>query len=113
MNPAPTEATLLSIYLGEADRANHKPLYETIVMMAKERKLAGATVLRGPLGFGASSHVHSAKILQLSADLPIVIQIVDDDEKIQAFWNEIQPMINGGLVTLDRVRVLTYGPKKL
>lgn len=111
MNPVPTDATLLSIYLGEADRADHKPLYEAIVMKAKEMKLAGATVLRGPLGFGASSHVHSAKILQLSADLPIVIQIVDDDEKIQAFWAAIQPMINGGLVTTQPVRALAYGPK--
>jgi PII-like signaling protein len=111
MQAPPIDATLLRIYLGEVDRWQHQPLYEAIVLKAREMKLAGATVLRGPMGFGASSHVHTAKILQLSADLPIVIEIVDDAEKIQAFWAEIAPMINGGLATLDTVRVLAYGPK--
>lgn len=111
MNAAPTDATMLSLYLGEADRAGHQPLYEALVMKAREMKLAGATVLRGPLGFGASSHVHTAKILQLSADLPIVVQIVDDNEKIHAFWAEVQPMLTGGLVVTEKVKVLAYGPK--
>ncbi len=81
-------------------------------MKAREMKLSGATVLRGPMGFGASSHVHTEKILQLSADLPLVIEIVDEEEKIQAFWTEISPMLNGGLATTQKVSVLAYGPKK-
>ncbi len=111
MQTPPAEATLLRIHLGEVDRWHHQPLYEAIVLKAREMKLAGATVLRGPMGFGASSHVHTAKILQLSADLPIVIEIVDDAEKIDAFWTEISPMMNGGLATTEPVRVLAYGAK--
>ncbi|MDD5199917.1 MAG: DUF190 domain-containing protein [Terrimicrobiaceae bacterium] len=110
---APTEATLLRIYLGESDRSRHVPLYETIVLKAREMGLAGATVLRGPMGFGASSHLHTAKILQLSADLPIVIEVVDDDEKIRALWEQIRPLMDGGLSTLERVQVLAYGPKNV
>ncbi len=111
MQTPPADAALLRIYLGETDRWHHEPLYEAIVLKAREMKLAGATVLRGPMGFGASSHMHTAKILQLSADLPIVIEIVDEEEKIHAFWAEVSPMMNGGLATVDSVRVLAYGPK--
>lgn len=111
MNPAPTEAARLRIYLGDSDRGDHLPLYEAIVRKAKEQKLAGATVFRGPMGFGASSHIHTAKILQLSADLPVVVEIVDEEEKIRAFWNGIQPAIDGGLATIEPVHVLAYGPK--
>ncbi|MGH8047539.1 MAG: DUF190 domain-containing protein [Chthoniobacterales bacterium] len=111
MQTPPSDATLLRIYLGETDRYGHEPLYEAIVVKAREMQLAGATVLRGPMGFGASSHLHTAKILQLSADLPVVVEIVDDAEKINAFWAEVAPMMKGGLATLDAVRVLAYGPK--
>ncbi|HEY8899637.1 MAG TPA: DUF190 domain-containing protein [Chthoniobacterales bacterium] len=102
---------LLRIHLGETDRCDHQPLYEAIVLKARERRLAGATVLRSPLGFGASSHVHTAKILQLSTDLPIIVEIVDDEEKLRAFWAEIAPLMDGGLATLQRVEVLAYSPK--
>jgi PII-like signaling protein len=101
---------LLRIHVGETDRCDHQPLYEAIVLKARERKLAGATVLRSPLGFGASSHVHSAKILQLSTDLPMIVEIVDEEEKLRAFWTEIAPLMNGGLATLQRVEVLAYAP---
>lgn len=106
-----TSPALLRIHLGETDRDDHKPLYESIVLKARERKLAGATVFRSPLGFGASSHVHSAKILQLSTDLPVVVEIVDEEEKLRAFWSEIAPLMNGGLATLQRVEVLAYAPR--
>ncbi|MBY0431570.1 MAG: DUF190 domain-containing protein [Rhodospirillales bacterium] len=105
----PQDAVLLRIFLGEADRHGRQPLYEAIVMKARERHLAGATVLRGPLGFGRSSRLHSAKILRLSEDLPLVIEIVDAAEKIQAFLPELEDMIGSGLVTLEKVQVLRYG----
>ncbi len=111
MIPAPSDATLLRIYLGESDHIDHRPVYEAIVLKAREMKMAGATVLRGPLGFGASAHLHSAKILQLSADLPIVVEIVDEASRIEEFWKVVQPMLDGGLATTEPVRVLAYGPK--
>ena len=104
----PHEATLLRIFIGESDRFEHKPLYEAIVLKAREMHLAGATVLRGPMGFGKSSRLHTAKILRLSMDLPLVIEIVDSDEKIQAFLPVLDQMMKGGLVTLEQVRVLHY-----
>ena len=104
----PREATRLRIYLGEADRWENHPLYEAIVRAARERHLAGATVLRGPMGFGKSSRLHTAKILRLSMDLPMVIEIVDSAEKIEAFLPVLDPMIRGGLVTLENVRVVAY-----
>ncbi len=104
----PHEATLLRIFIGESDRWEHRPLYEAIVLKAREAHLAGATVLRGPMGFGKSSRLHTAKILRLSLDLPIVIEIVESSEKIQAFLPALDPMIRGGLVTLESVRVLEY-----
>jgi uncharacterized protein len=104
----PHEAVLLRIYIGESDRWEHKPLYEAIVLRARELHLAGATVLRGPMGFGKSSRLHTAKILRLSMDLPLVIEIVDSAEKIQAFLPELDAMITGGLVTMEKVQVIEY-----
>ena len=104
----PQEATLLRIFIGESDRWQHKPLYEAIVLRARETHLAGATVLRGPMGFGKSSRLHTAKILQLSMDLPVVIEIVDSEEKIQAFLPLLDEMMHGGLVTIEQVRVIDY-----
>jgi Uncharacterized conserved protein len=104
----PHEATLLRVFLGESDRWEHKPLYEAIVLKAREMQLAGATVLRGPMGFGKSSHLHTAKILRLSADLPMVIEIVDAEEKIQAFLPILDKMMGGGLLTLEKVKVIDY-----
>ncbi len=104
----PREAVLLRIFIGESDLHHHKPLYEAIVLAAREAQLAGATVLRGPLGFGKSSHLHTSKILRLSTDLPLVIEIVDSEEKINAFLPVLEKMIGGGLVTLEKVKVLHY-----
>lgn len=104
----PRDAVLLRIFIGESDRWQHQPLYEAIVIKARERHLAGATVLRGPLGFGKSSRLHTAKILRLSLDLPVVIEIVDTEEKIQAFLPELDAMMQGGLVTLEKVQVMDY-----
>ena len=104
----PTEALLLRIFIGESDRWQHKPLYEAIVLAAREAQLAGATVLRGPMGFGKSSHLHTAKILRLSMDLPLVVEIVDGEEKINAFLPTLDKMMGGGLVTLEKIKVLHY-----
>jgi PII-like signaling protein len=103
------DATLLRIFLGESDRHEHRPLYEAIVLKAREQHLAGATVLRGPMGFGHSSRLHTAKILRLSEDLPVVIEIVDAEEKINGFLPVLDSLMASGLVTLERVRVLRYG----
>ncbi len=99
---------LLRIFIGESDRWNHKPLYEAIVLKARELHLAGATVLRGPMGFGKSSRMHTAKILRLSMDLPIVIEIVDSEEKINELLPALEQMMSGGMVTLERVQVINY-----
>jgi uncharacterized protein len=104
----PHEATLLRIFIGESDRWEHKPLYEAIVLKAREMHLAGATVLRGPMGFGKSSRLHTSKILRLSMDLPLVIEIVDSDEKIQTLLPVLDHMLKGGLVTLEKIRVIDY-----
>ena len=104
----PSDAILLRIFIGESDRWEHKPLYEAIVLAARAAHLAGATVLRGPMGFGKSSRLHTAKILRLSLDLPLVIEIVDSEEKLNAFLPTLDKMIGGGLVTLEKVRVLHY-----
>ena len=106
------DAVLLRIFTGEQKKFGHKPLYEAVVMKAREMHLAGATVLRGPLGFGHSSRVHTAKILRLSEDLPLVIEIVDTNEKIENFLPVLDTMIGSGLVTLEKVQVLSYGPTK-
>src|SRR5689334_1595906 len=105
----PEHALSLRIFVGESDRWHHQPLYEAIVLKAREMHIAGATVLRGPMGFGHSSRLHTAKILRLSEDLPILIEIVDREEKINAFLPELDGMIGSGLVTLEKVKVLKYG----
>ena len=107
----PHEAVLLRIFIGESDRWEHKPLYEEIVLKAREAQLADATILREPMGFGKSSRLHTAKILRLSTDLPLVIEIVDSEEKINAFLPVLDQMITGGLVTLEKVNVLQYRGK--
>src|SRR3954454_21245401 len=104
----PRDSMLLRIFIGESDRFNHKPLYEAIVSKAREVHLGGATVLRGPMGFGKSSRMHTAKILRLSMDLPIVIEIVDSEEKIQSFLPLLKEMMQGGLATLEKVKVIHY-----
>lgn len=104
----PRDATLLRIFIGDADRHDGRPLYEAIVLKAREQHLAGATVLKSPMGFGRTSRLHTAKILQLSTDLPMVIEIVDLPEKIEAFLPHLDSMMQGGLVTLEKVQVLHY-----
>src|SRR3954471_21875979 len=104
----PHEAVLLRVFTGESDRWDHKPLHEAIVLKARELHLAGATVLRGAMGFGKSSRLHTSKILRLSVDLPLVIEIVDSEEKINAFLPVLETMMGGGMVTLEPVRVIHY-----
>jgi uncharacterized protein len=108
----PEDALLLRIFIGESDRYRRQPLYEAIVMKAREMQMAGATVLRGPMGFGASSRIHTAKIIQLSMDLPLVIEIVDTEEKINSFLPILDEMMSGGLVTLEKARVIRYKAAK-
>jgi PII-like signaling protein len=104
----PEDALLLRIFVGESDRWEHHPLYEAIVLKARELHLAGATVLRGPMGFGAASRIHTAKILRLSMDLPMIVEIVDTDEKVNALLPFLDEMMGGGLVTLEKVKVIHY-----
>ena len=104
----PHEAMLLRIFIGESDRWGRQPLYEAIVLKAREMQMAGATVLRGPMGFGKSSRLHTSKILRLSLDLPLVIEIVNSQEKINGFLPVIDGMLKGGLVTLEKARVIDY-----
>src|SRR5947208_2917178 len=106
----PRPAHRLTIYVGEGDKWHGRPLYEAIVLKARELHLSGATVLRGPMGFGANSRVHTAKILRLSEDLPMLIEIVDAPEKIATLLPHLRAMVGGGLVTLEDVRVLLYSP---
>lgn len=109
----PHDAVLLRIFIGENDRFEGRPLYEAIVLKARELHLAGATVLRGPMGYGHSARLHTAKILRLSEDLPLVIEIVDAADSIEAFLPVLDTMMGSGLVTLEKVQVLQYGaPKK-
>lgn len=105
----PQDAALLRIFIGEKDRHGHAPLYEALVLKAREAGLAGATVIRGPLGFGQSSILHTAKILQLSEDLPIIVEIVDAEARIEAFLPTLDGMMTSGLVTIEKVRVIHYG----
>jgi uncharacterized protein len=107
----PRQAVLLRIFIGEDDKLGGKPLYEAIVLKARETHLAGATVLRGPMGFGASSRLHTTKILRLSEDLPLVIEIVDSEDKINNFLSTLDGMMSSGLITLEKVQVLQYGVK--
>jgi len=108
----PRDAVLLRMFIGESERSDHKPLYEAIVLKARELQMGGATVLRGPMGFGKSSHLHSAKILRLSEDLPMVIEIVDSQAKIDAFLPVLDKMMGSGLITVEKVQVLQYGDGK-
>ena len=105
----PRDAVLLRVFLGEDDKFQRLPLYEAIVLKAREMHLAGATVLRGAMGFGHSSRLHTTKILRLSQDLPLIIEIVDSADKIEAFLPELDRMMSSGLVTLEKVQVLQYG----
>jgi uncharacterized protein len=107
----PKQAVLLRIFIGEDDKAGTQPLYEAIVLKAREMHLAGATVLRGPMGFGASSRLHTTKVLRLSEDLPLVIEIVDSEDKINSFLPLVDQMMSSGLITLEKVQVLQYGTK--
>ncbi|MBI5114847.1 DUF190 domain-containing protein [Candidatus Poribacteria bacterium] len=104
----PSEAELLRIFIGETDKHGGRPLYEVIVESARKRGMAGATVLRGLLSFGANSRIHTAKILRLSEDLPVVIEIVDKPERIAEFLPELDEMIEEGLITLEKVQVIAY-----
>jgi PII-like signaling protein len=102
------ERTLMRIHIGERDRYHGKPLYEAIVLRLRERGFAGATVFRGIMGFGASAGIHSEKVLRLSLDLPLVVECVDTEERIQAILPELDEMIGGGLITLERAQVIMY-----
>jgi uncharacterized protein len=104
----PEECSLLRIFLGEGDEYQRRPLYRAIVLKAREFHLAGATVLRGPMGFGRSSHLHNANIVRLSFDLPIIVEIVEETSKIEAFLPELEKMMQGGLITMERAQVFRY-----
>jgi uncharacterized protein len=104
----PEEGYLLRVFIGESDRHGHQPLYESIVLQAREAGLAGATVLRGVMGYGKHSILHTAKILRLSEDMPMIIEIVDSLEKIERFLPVLDELIKDGLVTIEKVRVIHY-----
>lgn len=104
----PAEGKLLRIFVGEADKWRGKPLYEEIVLLAKKEGMAGATAIKGFLGFGCKSHMHTAKLLRLSEDLPVVIEIVDSEEKINRFLPYLDEMVEEGLVTLEKANVVMY-----
>jgi len=108
----PSEAYLLRIFIGESDKSGGKPLYEVLVEEARRRGMAGATVIRGFMGFGANSRIHTSKILRLSEDLPVVVEIVDTAEKIDTFLEDLDHLIEEGLVTLEKARVIAYRRKK-
>jgi PII-like signaling protein len=104
----PRESSLLRIFMGEGEKINGRPAYEVIVMKARELNMAGATVLRGILGFGRTSRIKSAKVLEMSSDLPVVIEIVDTEDKLNNFLPIIEKMHMGGLVTLEKANVIHY-----
>ncbi len=104
----PREATLLRVFIGESDRCDGRPLYEAIVLKARELHLAGATVLRGIMGFGRSSRLHTAKVLRLSEDLPIVVEITDDEARIQTLLPWLEQVVTGGLITMERAHAIRY-----
>ena len=109
----PYESELLRIFIGEADRVGGRPLYELIVEEARKREMAGATVIKGVMGFGAKSRIHTAKILRLSEDLPVIVEIVDKPEKITAFVEEwLDSHIEEGMITLEKARVIAYRYEK-
>ena len=104
----PGDGKLLRIFIGEADKWNGKPLYEEIIFLAKKNGLAGATAIKGFMGFGCKSHMHTTKLLRLSEDLPIIIEIVDSEEKISQFVPLLDEMVKEGLITLEKANVLMY-----
>jgi uncharacterized protein len=104
-----SDAVLLRIFIGEADKHGNIPLHEALVLRAREKHLAGATVLRGPIGFGRSRRIHTAKILRLSFDLPIIVEIVDAPQKVDAFLSGLEDMMPSGFVTLENVKVVRFG----
>lgn len=109
------ERTLMRVFIGESDRCRSgkhkgKPLYEAILLMLRERGFAGATVVRGVAGFGASARIHTEKVLRLSLDLPIIVEVVETEERIQQVLSELEGLIGGGLITLERARVVLYRP---
>lgn len=106
------ERTLMRIHIGERDKYEGRPLYEAIVHLLRRQGFAGATVFRGIMGFGASAGIHSEKVLRLSLDLPIVVECVETEEKIQEVLPELDRMIGGGLITLERARVIVYRPEQ-
>jgi uncharacterized protein len=108
----PTDGKLLRVFVGESDRWDGRPLYEAIVLEARKRGLAGATVIKGFMGYGAHSRIHTAKLLELSQDLPIIIEIVDAVEKIEAFMPDLEKMVGDGLITIERAEVLLYRSKR-
>jgi len=108
----PSDGKLLRIFIGEADKFKGLPLYEAIVNLARQQGLAGATVIKGCMGFGCKSHMHTAKILRLSEDLPMIIEIVDSEEKIMAFIPQLDEMVTEGLITLEKVNVIMYKANK-
>ena len=107
----PAEGTLLRIFVGETDKWNGKPLYEEIILLARKEGMAGATAIKGFMGFGCKSHMHTAKLLRLSEDLPIVVEMVDSEEKISAFLPHLDGMITEGLVTIEKANVIMYRGK--
>ena len=110
--PLTRDAVLLRIFIGEDDKAGRQPLYEAIVLKAREMGLAGATVLRGPMGFGHSSRLHTTKVLRLSQDLPLVIEIVENEDTINRFVSAIGSMMGSALITTEKVKVIRYGNGK-
>ncbi len=106
----PENCQRLRIYVGESDMWEHRPLYEALVVKAREAGLAGATVFRSPMGFGAHSRIHTAKVLNLSTDLPVVVEIVDEEKKMKTFLEGLEGLLKGGMATLEEVTVLHYGP---
>ena len=104
----PSEGNLLRIFIGESDKYRGRPLYQEIVELAKTQGLAGATVIKGFMGFGCKSHLHTAKLLRLSEDLPIIIEIVDSQEKIQTFIKLLDGIVKEGLITLEKINVIMY-----
>jgi len=110
------QSKLLRIFVGESDRIGHRPLYEAILLSAREKGLAGGTVLKGIMSYGASSHIHLARLIELSEDLPIIIEIIDHSEKIDEFLSVVNDLFEkcgkGGLITVEKVDVLYYRPKK-
>jgi PII-like signaling protein len=104
------QRTLMRIHIGESDKYQGRPLYEAIVELLRKREYAGATVFRGIMGFGATARVHTEKVLRLSLDLPVIVECVETEERIQAILPELDAMIGGGLITLEQARVLAYRP---